>query len=373
MGRSAISGTTVTKFSISETDHLQDIIDEASYPLIDQEPTGHAYVDNQRRFRGGAEIHLQKGTYDCDVTIHHPGVTILGDGANQTEITGKVTVYAAFTQIYNLGIRGDGKPYALRVMRNPAALTPAGYPYQNISRCRFENLICGAYYWHDGFNLGIDGPTNGIEIDGVYLTDFKHVVSSFCNEDGWLIDSTNALYPSTTLGFTDCSAVSNGRHGYNFQGSNTGIHILRGNVEQNGKRYNLDIGGPTIANEVRIESSNLFHLDQVDFESNQPLNDCIFVGAGGNGLVECCNFTNMRGNPAGSQPGPLRVIGGSTTHDVTFRNNRVENYPAGRIAQFDERGSGNQFYNNNLLGPQAAHAVQHAKVFSTSHPIRMDF
>jgi hypothetical protein len=341
--RAGLGGNAATTWRISETEALQRVLDGLA-------------TEDSSEFRGGARLWLAKGTYDCDIAVNHPWIELCGDGEG-TEVLGRVTVYAGQTKIHNMTIRGAGKQYALRLMRNPAA------GFYNMPRNSMSNLVIGASYQGAG-----DGPVNGVEIDGTWITDFSHVTSAFCTENGWLIDSTNALYPNTTLGFTDCSAVGNAICGWDVRQSLTCGHWLRGNVEQNG--YG---GTPANNNEMRFASVINITLEQLDFESNQALSDAIFISNCTVGEVKNCNFVQAK---SGDLPGPIpRFLNGASSSHWHVHHCRVENYPAGRNAQFDERGTRNSIHHityADATTPVDNRSVHHEKVFSSGHPTRMN-
>jgi len=341
--RPGLGDHAVTTWRVSETEQLQRILD------------GLATSDSAD-FRGGVRLWLQKGVWDTDITINHPWIELCGDGEG-TEVLGKVTTFAQRTSIHDMAIRGAGRPYALRLKRNPAL------GFANMPRNLISNLVIGATFQGAG-----DGPENGVEIDGTWLTTFRHVTSAFCLGHGWLVDSTDSLYPNTTLGFECCSAVANAKNGWYVRQSLTCGHWIRGSVEQNG------YADPALYHEMQLESVIDCTIEQVDFESSVAFTTSAFALSTCNiGEIKNCNF--VQSLSGGVPLGIPRWLEGASCNGWHAHNIRVENYPGGRNAQFDERGSGNRiediYYVDQPGPPTDNRSVHHSKVFSAGHPTRM--
>ena len=301
--RNDLSNTAPTVWRISETDQLQKALDALSQTV------------NSADSRG-AVLRLGKGTFDCDLTVNHPFIRVQGEG-EMTEILGKVTVYAGAGEVTDMAIRGAGKPYALRVMRNPAP------GFLNVARCRFENLFLGATFEGAG-----DGAVNALEIDGVYLTTFKSVTCAFATENGMLIDSTNINYPSTTLHFENCSFVANALRGAWIKGSLGVCTFKGGNFEQN------DLF------ELQAEGMNNLLLDSVDFETDEALSSVIQMSTVNPAQIRNCSFFSI------SASKPSLVLLGQSCGGIKVYENRFAGFNAGRIGFFDDRSAGCRAYDN---------------------------
>lgn len=341
------SANAITTWRVSEQEQLDRVLEGLSQAASGGGP----------KFRGGGRIWLQKGTWDTDITINHPWVELCGDGEG-TEILGKVTVIATRTNIHNLCIRGVGKPYALRFQRKQFA-AGAG----NIPRNTVRNLVIGASFQGAG-----DGPVNGVEIDGSWLNTFECVTSAFCTGHGWVIDSTTEE-PSTTHTFIECSATLNALNGWEIRQSLTGGKWLGGSAEGNG------YGAPTTSHEINMASVISCSFKGVHIESTTALtlaqvfmSNCSAITFEGNTFAQ--KLDDMTHLPIGVP----RWLEGASCNKCRVHNNLVNNWGGGRGVQFDERGYGNECYNNHpsdAVTPVDNRSVKHSRVFSTWHPSKM--
>lgn len=310
--------------SLSESEtvqngNLQSILDGFSAP------TGGNWG-----YAGGI-LRLGRGDFYGNLVLNQTCTVIEGEG-NGTVIHGSISIQAGQCTLSNFTVRAEGAAYGIKLYRPPSLGGGLGVP-----RCKLEKLFVGATSEGAG-----NGPVVGLWLDGAILTSVNDCTFAFNTGSGIYSDTSDpaGAWSTNVNIFRNCTMNGNGRYGYEGvvgvgAASQLGNEFHNGNIESNG------LGA------VLASGQNLLGFFGVDFENGKTVTDLVAIGSSSPVFMERCHFIS---------PGQVatRAAVFSSCATVSFKNNRMTGFPAGRVVLFDENSNnvdsrGNEFGEGDTL------------------------
>lgn len=240
-------------------------------------------------------------------------IAIVGIGAYGTIIRSPILCNAGRVRLAEFHCDPGTAAYGIRIYNGGAF----------VARCKLDRLIVGNRDPQDY----LLGPTNGLELDGAGVLQAVGCTFAFCSGSGAKIDSTGTVppndQPNTTLQFDMCSFVGNGLHGAHILGSCSICEFRGGNAEQNGR------GGSAAASEIRAESMNNLVIKEFDFETNNVIDNQLFITNCSPVHISGCNFTTGAGKAT-------RTVVAFSSSGVTMGKSRISGFGAVGVVRADE-------------------------------------